>query len=145
MGMVCLLLHTPHTSNSCLLTYVYSLVVNIYYACSLFYLVTNSAEVIGCYYTYLLNTMDADSVSHLMYCNHLITDDDYEAITAAPNDSKMNSVILEYARAMDWSTLFRFTDLLIGIETQQSIGEALKKGMYIYVHMSVFLYCCRYL
>ena len=95
------------------------------------YVVTNSAEVIGCYYTYLLNTMDADSVSHLMHCNHLITGDDYEAITAAPNDSKMNSVILEYARAMDWSTLFKFTDLLISIETQQSIGEAMKKGMYI--------------
>ena len=73
--------------------------------------------------------MDADSVSHMMYCNRLITDDDFEAIAAAPNDSKMNSVILEYARAMDLFTLLKFTDLLISIETQQSVGEALKKGI----------------
>ena len=95
--------------------------------------------MIACYYTYLLNTMDADSVSHMMYCNHLITDVDYEAITAAPNDSKMNSVILEYARAMDLFTLLDFTDLLINIETQQSIGETLKKGSYVctYIYVGV--------
>ena len=39
-------------------------------------------EVIGHYYTYLESHMDADSVSHMMHYKHLITDDDYEAITA---------------------------------------------------------------
>ena len=104
----------------------------------LFYAVTNSFEVIACYYTYLLNCMDADSISHMMYCNHLITDDDYEAITTAPIDSKMNSVILEYARAMDLFTLFKFTDLLINIETQKSIGNTLKIGTlctYVYTYV----------
>ena len=101
----------------------------------LFYAVTNSFEVIACYYTYLLNCMDADSISHMMYCNHLITDDDYEAITTAPIDSKMNSVILEYARAMDLFTLFKFTDLLINIETQKSIGTTLKIGMYVHIYV----------
>ena len=127
------------------------------YACWLFYVVTNSAEVIACYYTYLLNIMDADSVSHMLYCNHLITDDDFEAIIAAPSDSKMNSVILEYAREMDLFTLLNFTDLLIKMETQQSVGEALKKGSYVCtycVHMHAhtlhirtyrFLYQCEYL
>ena len=73
--------------------------------------------------------MDADSVSHMMHCSHLITDDDYEAITAAPNDSTMNIIILEYVRAMDLTMLLKFADLLIGIETLQSVGNNLKLGM----------------
>ena len=81
--------------------------------------------------------MDADSVSHMMHCNHLITDDDYEAIIAAPNDSKMNSVILEYVRAMDLFTILKFTDLLINIETQRSVGEALKTGTYICIYVII--------
>ena len=70
--------------------------------------------------------MDADSVSHMMHCNHLITDDDYEAITAAPNDNMMNVVILEYVRAMDLPTLLKFADLLKVMETQKSISPSLK-------------------
>ena len=70
--------------------------------------------------------MDADSVSHMMHCNRLINDDDYEAITAAPNDSMMNAVILQYVRAMDLPTLLKFADSLKDVETQKSISAHLK-------------------
>ena len=74
--------------------------------------------------------MDADSVSHMMHYKHLITDDDYEAISAAPNDSKMNTVILQYVRAMDMSQLIKFCDILKSVETQKIIGD--------------YLYTCKY-
>ena len=74
--------------------------------------------------------MDADSVSHMMHCQHLITDDDYEAIAAAPNDSKMNTVILQCVRAMDLNFFMRFCDVLKNIETQISIGEYLSTCEY---------------
>ena len=77
--------------------------------------------------------MDADSVSHMMHCNHLITDDDYEAISAAPNDIMMNYVILQYVRAMDLPTLLKFMDLLKTIETQNSIASYLKFCEYVCV------------
>ena len=70
--------------------------------------------------------MDADSVSHMMQCEHLITDDDYEAITAAPNDIKMNCLLLHYIKLMDKNMLFKFCDILKSIGTQQSIGENLE-------------------
>ena len=66
--------------------------------------------------------MDADSVSHMMHCEHLITDDDYEAITAAPNDNKMNTLLLQYVRLMDLSQLSKFCDILKSIETHKMIG-----------------------
>ena len=44
--------------------------------------------------------MDADSVSHMMHSEHLLSDSDYEAITAAPNDINMNRLLLQYVRAM---------------------------------------------
>ena len=69
--------------------------------------------------------MDADSVSHMMHCEHLITDDDFGAITSAPNDIKMNTVLLQYVRAMDVSQLISFCDILKSIETQKTIGELL--------------------
>ena len=77
--------------------------------------------------------MDADSVSHMMHCNHLISDDDYEAITAAPNDSMMNAVILQYVRAMDLPMLLKFADLLKDMETrtQKSISAHLKFCTYV--------------
>ena len=67
--------------------------------------------------------MDADSVSHMMHCEHLITDDDYEAITAAPNDNKMNTLLLQYARSMNLSQLSRFCNILTSIETHKVIGD----------------------
>ena len=87
--------------------------------------------------------MDADSVSHMMHCNHLITDDDYEAITAAPNDSMMNAVILQCVRAMDLPTLLNFADLLKVMETQKSIGNCLEFCTYICITMCTldFLSC----
>ena len=101
----------------------------------MYVIVINTSEVVAYYYTYLMNHMDADSVSHMMHYKDLITDDDYEAITTAPNDSKMNTVILQYVRAMDLSALFKFTDLLKGIEMHQSMGTNLELGTYLYVHM----------
>ena len=97
-----------------------------------------------------MNYMDADSISHMMHCQHLITDEDYEAITTAPNDSKMNIAILEYVRAMDLTSLLTFADLLKCIEAQQSIGDNLKSGNYVCVYVrisnliltaTVLLYC----
>ena len=90
--------------------------------------VSDHAEVISYYYLYLLQHMDADSVSHMMQCNCLINDDDYEAITTAPTDRMMNVLILEYVRVMDLSTLFKFAGLLKNMETQELIGCNLESG-----------------
>ena len=70
--------------------------------------------------------MDADSVSHMMHSEHLITDSDYEAITAAPNDINMNCLLLQYVRVMDMPGLLKFCDVLKNIETQQCIGDTLE-------------------
>ena len=70
--------------------------------------------------------MDADSVSHMMHCKHLITDDDYDMITSAPNDVKMNCLILQYVKLMDKTTLVKFCDLLNEIETNKSGESRLK-------------------
>ena len=63
--------------------------------------------------------MDADSVSHMMHCEHLITDDDYEAITAAPNDNKMNTLLLQYVRSMNVNQLSKFCNIFKSIETHK--------------------------
>ena len=73
--------------------------------------------------------MDADSVSHMMHSEQLITDSDYEAITAAPNDININRLLLQYVRAMDMINLVKFCDVLKTIETHQSIGETLMTCM----------------
>ena len=86
-----------------------------------------------------MNYMDADSVSHLLHCSQLINDFDYKVITTAPNDSKMNTVILQYLRAMDRTTLIKFADLLRNIETYQSVGDNLKLGTYVNIHIIVIL------
>ena len=82
-----------------------------------------TSQVVSHYYTCLENYMDADSVSHMMHCEHLITDDDYEAITAAPNDSKMNTLLLQYVKSMNVSQLSRFCEILKSIETHKIIGD----------------------
>jgi len=69
--------------------------------------------------------MDADSVSHMMLCEDLITDDDYEAITAAPTDNKMNTLLLQYVRSMNNKQLSRFCDILASIETHKEISQHL--------------------
>ena len=83
-------------------------------------------QVIDHYYLYLESHMDSDSVSHMIHCNHLISDADYEAITSAPNDHKMNTILLQYIRSMDITTLFKFINILRSIETQINIGNFLK-------------------
>ena len=75
--------------------------------------------------------MDADSVSHMMHSEQLITDSDYEVITAAPNDINMNRLLLQYVRAMNMPKLLKFCNLLKTIETQQCIGENLEKCTYV--------------
>ena len=90
--------------------------------CNLF-IASDTSQVVDHYYTSLENYMDADSVSHMMHCEHLITNDDYEAITAAPNDSKMNIVLLQYVRSMNVSQLSRFCEILKSIETHKIIGD----------------------
>ena len=77
--------------------------------------------------------MDADSVSHMMHYKHLINDGDYEAISTAPNDSKMNTAVLQYVRAMDMSQLIKFCDILKSVETQKIIGDHLSACKY-YTH-----------
>ena len=99
---------------------------------------TGSGQVISHYYTCLENYMDADSVSHMMHCEHLITDDDYEAIIAAPNDNKMNILLLQYARSMNLNQLSRFCDILTSIETHEIIGDyssSCKSEVLMYVLM----------
>ena len=95
-----------------------------------FYVVVYPEQVINCYYTYLERHMDADSVSHMMQYKNLITDDDYKAITAAPNDIKMNTVLLQYIKAMDMNRLIKFCDILKNIETQKKFGDCLSACEY---------------
>ena len=87
--------------------------------------------------------MDADSVSHMMHYKHLITDDDYEAITAAPNDSKMNTVILQYVRAMDMNQLSSFCDILKSIENQKIIGDHLSTCKYVRMYIHAYVYATK--
>ena len=108
-------------------------------ACGL-YTALDSSQVISYYYTWLENYMDADSVSHMMHCERLITNDDYEAITAAPNDNKMNTLLLQYVRSMNVSQLTKFCDILKIIETYAITGDCLStcKCMRLYCFISLY-------
>ena len=75
--------------------------------------------------------MDADSVSHIMHSEDLITDSDYEAITAAPNDINMNRLLLQYVRAMDMGDLMKFCNLLKNIDPLHCIGDNLETCTYV--------------
>ena len=88
------------------------------------YIASDNSQLISHhYYTCLENYMDADSVSHMMHCEHLITDDDYEAITAAPNDNRINILILQYMRSMNLTQMSRFCDILESIKTHNILNE----------------------
>ena len=76
--------------------------------------------------------MDVDSVSHMMHSEHLITDSDYEAITAAPNDINMNRLLLQYIRTMNMNQLTSFCGILEDIETQKIIGHYLSACKFMY-------------
>jgi len=86
------------------------------------------SEVIGYYYTYLVEHMDADSVSHLMYTENLITDDEFEVISTAPNDMIMNCLLLQFLKLMEVCTLYKFCGLLQKIETQKYTCYSLASG-----------------
>jgi len=94
----------------------------------------STMDVIDCYYTYLEGHMDADSVSHMMYRTHLITDDDYDVICSAPNDFKMNFLILQYVKQMDEDNLLKFCNALKGIERHQTLGSTLQDCKLIICH-----------
>ena len=95
----------------------------------LLFLGSNPSQVINHYYAYLKGHMDADSVSHMMHYKCLITDDDFKAITVAPNDDTMNLALLQYVRSMDLSSLFKFIEILQSIETQEGIAHHISLGM----------------
>ena len=105
--------------------------------CNCTYVVSDPSQVVNYYYTYLESHLDADSVSHMMYYKHIVTADEYEAITAAPNDSKMNTVILQYVRAMNINQLKNLCDVLKSIETQKIIGDSLSTGKYQYTYVNM--------
>ena len=106
------------------MTSIFHLIFFVFAPCGLA-IVTESGQVISHWYTCLENYMDADSVSHMMHCEYLITDDDYEAITAAPSDNKINTLLLQYVRSMNVSQLSKFCDILKSIETHKIIDDCL--------------------
>ena len=89
--------------------------------------------------------MDADTVSHMMHCKHLITDDDYDVITSAPSDLKMNSLILQYVRLMGRDNLMKFCYVLKEIETHEKAGFFLENGKFKdLLHASLAVSCTVY-
>ena len=87
------------------------------------------SQVINDYYSYLESYMDADTVSHMMRSESLITDKIYELIKAAPNDININRLLLQCVRAMDMPGLLKFCNLLKNIEIQHCSGVTLEKCM----------------
>jgi len=86
------------------------------------------SQVIGNCYTYLVEHMDADSVSHLMHTENLITDDEFEVISTAPNDMIMNCLLLQFVELMKVCTLYKFCSLLQKIESQKYAHYILTNG-----------------
>ena len=84
------------------------------------------SQVISHYYSYLEGHMDADSVSHMLHCRYLLADDTYNVIFSAPNDMKMNCLLLQYAKLQNVNGLLKFCDVLKEIETQKPIGDKLQ-------------------
>jgi len=70
--------------------------------------------------------MDADSVSHMMHCNNLISHDDYNVISTAPNDIKMNCQIMQCVKLMSEQDLLRFCDTLNEIKRHHKIASVLQ-------------------
>jgi len=91
-----------------------------------FIAVTSPCQVINHYYTYLEGHIDADTVSHMMQCRHLLTDDCFEVITSAPNDMRMNCVLLQCVKVMNIPQFLEFCNILKNIGTMQHIGEILE-------------------
>jgi len=85
--------------------------------------------------------MDADSVSHAMHCRHLISDGDYDVICSAPNDMKMNCLILEYLKLMNVSDLMKFCAILKEIEPQKIIGNTIENCKKMFVVRTCICEC----
>jgi len=101
------------------------------------------SQVISYYYTYLMEHMDADSVSHLMHTENLITDDEFEVISTAPNDMIMNSLLLQFLKIMKVSKVY---SLFKKIESQKyacyilSEGKHLLKYVIKYSHYATLIF-----
>lgn len=93
----------------------------------LFIVVASPSQVISHYYTYLESHMDADTIVHLMQCRHLLTDEYYEVIISAPNDMKMNCLLLQHVKEMNTTQFLEFCSILKSIDSMQPIGEVLEK------------------
>ena len=87
--------------------------------------------------------MDADSVSHLMYTENLITDDEFEVISTAPNDIAMNSLLLQFLKIMKVSKVY---SLFEKIESQKyacyilSDGKHFLKYVIKYSHYAMLIF-----
>ena len=57
-----------------------------------------------------------------MYTENLITDDEFEVISSAPNDMKMNCVVLQFVKLM------KACSLLQKVEPQKYAGVVLNNG-----------------
>ena len=99
----------------------------------------DTSQVISHCYTSLQNYMDADSVSHMMLCENLITDDDYEAITAAPNDYKMNTLLVQYVRSMNAKQLSKFCDILKTVDSHKIIKDCSSCKYLVYVFIKLLI------
>ena len=97
---------------------------------------TSPSQIISHYYTYLESHLDADSVSNMMHHENLLSDEDYDVITSAPTDMKMNCLLLHYIKMMNISKLQQFCKILNEIETQRHIGKSLEtcKCLYVCTH-----------
>ena len=89
--------------------------------------------------------MDADSVSYMMCHERLLTNDEYDVITSAPNDLKMNCLLLHCVKMMDIFKFQQFCNILKDLGSQKRIGECLETCKCLYIcactHESVLNVC----
>jgi len=75
--------------------------------------------------------MDSDSISHVMVCKQLLTDDDMEVINKCSTNSQRNALLLDHVLHMSASELFAFRDIVQELDHQHYIITVLSSGMYI--------------
>ena len=88
------------------------------------------------YYQYLVENMDADSVSHLMTSKKLLTKADVKIINRFFDNRYRNGLILKHIMLMSTAELFCFCEVLLDMEHQYYIGTLLINGnVYLHAHM----------
>jgi len=70
--------------------------------------------------------MDADTIFHLMQSRNLLTDDLIEVIASAPNDMRMNCLLLHCVKKMETLQFLEFCSILKSTDNMQHIGEELE-------------------